>query len=329
MTIQATNTTARPVALPGAKAPDQAPADDSPIAMAPEVRQRDSLKLSTEASIALAAKAQATPEAPVRKPLMNFPPYHAVIFPLKEQRAAVETALGGSVATFKGTGGATVDLSITQRPNAADGHAQFQVTVGTASIEVAVAPDLDANELLTRLVDVYSKVPEHLKPTLKRVVLQSAVNPLDAFWAKQFGSSKFAAGASAGQGVITFWKLQEQTHNLSQGTFNHELGHLIGETLSTSSTPFATHVPRGWVEAAKADDDRVSDYAGNNPDEDFADTWSYYVYARTDPAAMAAMRERFPHRIQILDAIFKNEFEHQPEHKPEKHSSRRSRARAV
>lgn len=270
-----------------------------------------------------ASQPKTTPEAPVRKSLMNFPPYHASIIPLTEQRAAVERALGGSPAAFKGAGGATVDLSIAKRPNTLEGHEQFQLTVGSTSIEVTVAPDLDKNELLPRLVDAYAKVPEHLRVILKKVVLQSATNPLDEYWSKQFGANQFASGASAGDGLITFWKLQQHTHNLSQGTFNHELGHLIGEDYSTSHTQFATHVPPGWAEAAQADKDLVSDYAGHNPDEDFAETWSFYVYARTDPQAMAAMRERFPNRIKILDALYNNEFER----KPKKEAARRSRVR--
>lgn len=350
MSIQVRSSTPRLNPLAGLMAPDPVPGDDAPLVTAPEAGVGDRLQLSPATQLAVAAKAtaeasqakepQATPEtkqpetakadaqaksapvAPAKKSLMNFPPYFASIMPLTAQRTAVETALGGTAATIN-LGGMVVPLSIAKLPNTPEGHEHLQVTVGATSIEVAVAPELDMKELLPRLVDAYSKVPEHLRGSLKKVVLQTATNPVDAYWAKEFGSTQFASGASAGAGLMTFWKLKDQTHNLSLSTFNHEMGHLIGELYASSATQFATHAPPGWMEAAKADDDRVSDYAANNPDEDFAETWSYYMYARTDAEAMDVMRQRFPKRLEILDAIFRNELER----KPEKAASRRSRAR--
>ncbi len=347
MSIQASNANARLNLVSNAKALDPAPGDDMSFApVPPEPPRRDSLKLSTEVSAAMAVKVQTTtpeakppetpgeaaqneaglaktPTAPARKDLRNFPPYHPVITPLTEQRAAIETALGGRPTTFKNVAGGLVTLVIAKGANTPEGHERYQVKVGAASLDVTVGAGLDTKELLTRLVDVYSKVPEHLRGCLKKVVLSAETNPKDEYWAKEFNFNGFASGASAGDGLITFWKLQTHTHNLSQGTFNHEFGHLIGETLSTSRKQFAMHAPDGWADAAIADIDVVTDYASHNVDEDFAETWSYFVYAKTDPQAMEAMRERFPNRIKILEAIYNNEFER----KPEKSASRRSRTR--
>lgn len=363
MTIRATNSTYRPTALNGTKAPAPAAMDDTPSATArgakgdrlalspqatevaaddlnaavlakvrgtagtttpevttPESKQPETTKAETttsqsetaktEANKSEAATSQTRTETPEKKPeadkkpLFNHTSYFSQTEHFKQQQPVIEAALAGQPASFKNLLGASVDVAITKGANTSDGYEQYQLKVGTGSFKVTVAPDQDIKALLTKVVEYYSRFPEHMRDGLKSIALETRQNPEDAYWAKVYGNDSFSSAATAGNGAISFWHLKDNPINLSEDTFNHEMGHLLGEAQHTKGPEHGSRVPVGWQEAAKADDDQVSHYAGMNPDEDFAETWSYYLYARTDAKAMEALRERVPNRLKILDALY-------------------------
>lgn len=242
-------------------------------------------------------------EAP-KKLLFNHAPYYTQKDHLKQREALIESALAGQTVSYQNFLGASVDVAITKGANTADGYEQYQVKVAGGSFAVTVAPGQSPKELLTKLVEYYSRFPEHMRGNLKSIALETRHNPEDAYWAKVYGKTEFASAATAGSGAISFWNLNGNPLNLSEDTFNHEMGHLVGEAQKVKGAEHATRVPAGWQEAAKADNDQVSNYSGMNPDEDFAETWSYYLYSRTDAKAMEALRERVPNRVKILDELY-------------------------
>lgn len=263
-------------------------------------------EVKNDAATTATVKPETAPEQTQKaKPLLtNHLPYYTQKQFFSEHEPLIETAIGGQTVSYANSFGKAVDVTITKGDNAADGHEQYRLKLGNRSIEVSVAPNLPAKTLLAKVVEYLSRFPEPLTGGLKTIALETGHSPLDAYWAKTFNNTSFASAATAGEGVITFWNLAENPINLSEDTFSHEMGHLIGESLKRTGPEFATRVPEGWVEAAKADDDKVSNYAGMNPDEDFAETWSYYLFSKSDEKAMDDLRTRVPNRVKILDALY-------------------------
>lgn len=344
MTIRATNSNTRPI-LTGGKTPTTEPGQAGPLLTVPEYPKRDRLQLTSEAAqkseeakvsttstqAEVVSKVEASKTGTVqaettktetatgadtkkseeaKKPLRNRGlSSRWGQNPFAEQETFVQTALGGQATSFKNKAGASVELTIVKGDKTSAGFDQYKLKVGNGAINVTVAPGLDAKMLLAKLVDYYTRVPEHLRGNLKEVALENRHNPTDAYWAKVYGQEEFSSAATAGGGLITFWNLAGNPINFGEDTFHHEMGHLIGDSLTKSRKEHATMVPPGWEEAAKADNDRVSRYSGMNPDEDFAETWSYYIYGMSDPAALEALRERVPNRVEICEAIYRNEFD--------------------
>lgn len=316
MTIRATSSKPHPVARQGAKA--AAPAPEVVAPTAPEARRTDRLELSSQAVANLPTETATTvqtsetvkpettsqtPEVP-KKPLRDHVPYFSMKPHFAEREPLIESALAGQTVSFTNKLGTSVALTITGDPDVPAGYERYRLKVGAGSLSVTIAPDQVPKELLVKVVEFYSRLPEHVQGVLKSLVLETRQNPKDAYWAETFGMTNFASAATAGGGNITFWNLNGNPINLGEDTFNHEMGHLVGGSYSQGGPEFATSVPPGWQEAAKADGDKVSDYAGKNPDEDFAETWSRYVFARTDAEAMTDLRARVPNRLKILEAIF-------------------------
>ncbi len=233
---------------------------------------------------------------------------------VKAQEAAIGRAIGGEAVSFATLTERTVAVRIArQEPSKRDGASEpresFRLTIDGATFDVKVAKGLDPNEEMAKLVEYFVKVPPHLQRALKSVELEVDANPSDAYWAEVFGQSTFASAATAGGGNITFWKLAENPYNLSEGTFNHEMAHLIGAGYSTSRTRHAEMIPPGWEDAIKADAKAISDYGSNNANEDFSEAWRAYLFARRTPEMLKEFQEKYPNRARILEAIFKGEFD--------------------
>lgn len=230
------------------------------------------------------------------------------------QEAAIARAIAGEPAGFETLDGKPVVVQVAREaasksegPSGPREH--YRMTIEGSAFDVKVAKDLDPKEPFAKMVDYYSKVPEHVRPALKSVELETVPNPQDAYWAKVYGRDSFSSAATAGGGNITFWDLANNPYNLNEGHFNHEMAHLIGSGYSQSRTRHAEMVPPGWEEAIKADGNQVSAYGSNNPNEDFSETWRYYLEARRSPESLAAFQEKYPNRTKILEAIYRGDYE--------------------
>ncbi len=252
-------------------------------------------------------KPETTPEKPLRPGPRKTPAMLA-------QEEAISRAIAGEPAGFTALDGKPILVQITrQGASKSDGPSgprdDYRLAIEGSEFDVRVARNLDPKEPFAKMVEYFSKVPEHVRPALKSVELETVPNPQDAYWATVYGRDTFTSAATAGGGNITFWNLNENPYNLNEGHFNHEMAHLIGSGYSTSKTRHAEMVPPGWEDAVKADGNRVSEYAGSNANEDFSETWRYYLEARKSPEALAAFQEKYPNRTRILEAIFRGDFE--------------------
>lgn len=285
--------------------PEPAPSDPTRL---------DRLELSarvstqkTEAEQPLASPPEAAPETtPQADPVAarRIPKLPVVV----AQEAALERALAGEAVPFESISGIPVDVKIS-RGKPREGAETLALTVAGRTFTATVMPGLDRQVVLAKVIDYFANVPEHLRPALKEIELSNAPNPEDAHWAKVYGKDDFVSGATAGGGKIVFWNLIKHPDNLNESTFHHEMGHLIGDATSSSRKPYAEMIPPGWEEAAKADGNKVSDYAGQNPNEDFAETWDAYLRARKFPDTLAEFRNTYPNRCKILDALYDRTFQ--------------------
>ncbi len=98
-------------------------------------------------------------------------------------------------------------------------------------------------------------IPEAMRTKdLQVVQVLSGTSPDEAYWAKEYNMSSFNIAAQGGRGRITFW---HGYRSADRGTFNHELGHIIG----TKGGPKAeavgvgpeSRIHREWAAAQKAD----------------------------------------------------------------------------
>lgn len=192
-----------------------------------------------------------------------------------------------------------------------DGKQTFEVRYGANRFQVEVPEGIDADETMKRILNFFSQVPAHLRGSLKVVSINAGHNPLDPYNERKYGIEGFTSAATAGNGVISFWN---GLGNLRKGTFNHEMGHLIGRAIHDRDTDALGDfinifqqmaAPHDWQDVARRDGKTVSDYARTNPDEDFAEHWAAYVEAREKgPEAVAEFAREYPNRAAFLQAVF-------------------------
>lgn len=301
-------------ALEGHVAADEKPEADA----TPEgaTKARAGTKTETEPETSSEAKIETkteTVEDGIRETVVK--PTRLKTPAMRIQEEVIGKAIAGEAVSFPTLDERAVDVRIDKREPKSDAQADrisFTVTVAGNSFELNLRGDLDAPDHIARAVECYAKVPEHLRPLLKTLDLEPAPNPGDAEWARIFGVPTFASAATAGGGKITIWNLHANPLNLSEGIFDHEMGHLIGESRSTSRTRHAEMIPPGWEAAMEADGKRVSAYAEHNANEDFADTWRFYLLARRYPEQFEEFRKTYPNRVKILDAIYEQSFDGKP-----------------
>lgn len=165
--------------------------------------------------------------------------------------------------------------------------------------------DLDEAEDLTALTNItnyYSEVPDHLRESVETINVQSEP------------AEHGAAFYSPGERSLTFGS---GLRFLDEHTFNHEFGHGIAFHVADQQDGSVENfleifvgelnqgVPDGYIEAAQADAGQVTDYAGTDPRENFAETWLFYVDARQrGEEALQAFAEVYPNQTEFLNQIY-------------------------
>lgn len=171
----------------------------------------------------------------------------------------------------------------------------------TVAVRLDVEDDMAAE--LARTGWLVAQVPARHVKTLKTVIIHNGPNPQDEYWAKTYNWPGFSSGATASMGVIHFWN---GNRNMSDDTFHHEFGHLLGQRLSKDNG----YVPEGWEDAIKADAKAPTSYSGASPTEDFAESWAMFMRVKAGkPAYEAGAKteaefvEKYPARAKLLQSI--------------------------
>lgn len=190
-------------------------------------------------------------------------------------------------------------------------HQTFRVACGPNSFLAEIPEGINADEAIKRVLNLYSQVPPHLRAPLKVVSISAGGNPKDPYKERKYGIEGFTSAATASGGVITFWN---GLSHVRKGTFNHEMGHLVGRALyerhEGALGDFLNNFqeiasPRGWEDVASKDGAWVTSYSRTNPDEDFAEHWEAYMEAREKGGkALDEFRKTYPDRTRVLEAVF-------------------------
>lgn len=105
-----------------------------------------------------------------------------------------------------------------------------------------------------------------------------------------------AATTYSGKRVV-FW---EGMKYLKPSVFFHEMGHVNAQRLYGHTDPSDQ-----WDRAQASDPGRITDYAGTNDNEDFAEMTEAYWLARRGGGShtLAELRTQFPARMKIIEDI--------------------------
>ncbi len=223
---------------------------------------------------------------------------------LSVQQAAIASALTKPAwVPFQNSAGGREYLYILpQKP--AQGQLSFKVWVGTSHLTVSISQQMPHPQAaLARGLDLYTQLPQTTRYPLGKLQIESGPDPYDAYFQAKYHDPSLVGGSSARGQTVSIWNAATNLPYLHARRLDHEIGHLIGQARSEDHT----FCPPGWYAAIKSDGpgNTVSAYAKESPDEDFAESWSYYIQDRQSGAQqLAAFRQKFPNRARVLDAIY-------------------------
>ena len=163
-------------------------------------------------------------------------------------------------------------------------------------------------KLFNKIKVVISELPERALRDLDDISIEPYRSRWDDQWAKDYDIKNFRSEAVAGfsdakktSTMISIFpagiKFRLKSSVLT--TMNHELGHIVAAKKYGSTKP-----DQKWVDAARHDGRKVSDYGEVSYDEDFAEAMALYI--KTDGGVKnPKILEKLSHRFKILDEIMK------------------------
>lgn len=205
--------------------------------------------------------------------------------------------------------GENFDVRFRRTGTDGDGTSNYRMTLDGQSVNISSESGVaDVENSFGELANFHSMTPKHLRGELSRVNFLAGDNPADPYWERTYGIEDFKSAATAGDHTINFY---QGTSNLQEEVFNHEMGHLIGARrgiLDSVAAPFNGMddrvVPVGWQGIARDDGNQVSDYGSKSIQEDFAESWRFYMRARTEGASeLREFRLTYPNRAELLERI--------------------------
>lgn len=191
----------------------------------------------------------------------------------------VKRALVGGEVRFRNDQGGEGRLAVTRT-----GEGRFDLSLDGRKLPVKIGAGLPAEEALARIADYMSQLP----PAMRAGVSSLEVST------KPGGDA--AATTYNGKRVV-FW---DGMAYLRPSTFFHEMGHVNAKRLYGHTDP-----SDAWDRAQASDPGRITDYAGTNDNEDFAEMVEAYWLARRGDGtySLAELREKFPARMKIVEDI--------------------------
>jgi hypothetical protein len=164
--------------------------------------------------------------------------------------------------------------------------------------------DFTRQAAIDTLIDMYAAgktgrpLPKKLWAADTRIIFTGQANKDDANRAKEFGMSTFTSAASAADGLIVVYK----NRPMKMRELAHESAHNLAWTLYGSSSPLKARFVSEWPDAMK-DEKGVTDYANVNIQEDFAESFQWYV---NHPEKMKVEQ---PKRYDLITRILAGEAE--------------------
>lgn len=157
---------------------------------------------------------------------------------------------------------------------------------------------------ITEIAESLRRLPPEAVADVDRIVVDSRPNPDDAFWREVYGDDDFYSAMTAdtaNRTINVYPTLNDTTAGTVASSFAHEIGHFESDTRwGRNHTTGPEWAP--WRAAIADDGVAVSQYAKNNPGEDFAETYSVYLDVLGTPRE-AELRALMPERFAILDEI--------------------------
>ena len=172
----------------------------------------------------------------------------------------------------------------------------------TLEIVAPKAPDPALHQhSVTEAADAARYVPTKSRAVIKTVLLNTQVNPDDAYWAVEYNTPDFHSYMTAGaSGVVTIYpdKVTQPDANGMRGSMIHETGH------TWSYQQWGNDTAQGkwlvWKDAAAKDRVSVSGYAMNDIAEDVAETVRVYGSTKGKPK-YDEYKAMIPNRLTILE----------------------------
>lgn len=192
-------------------------------------------------------------------------------------------------------------------------HNVYEMTDDAMTVRVLSPVGNDRGWELAQAAWLYDQIPLRLRGVLKTIEINNGRNPQDEYWEKTYNMKGFLSAATGGEGQIHFWNGHR---NMWDDTFHHEVGHLVGQRLSTKNTMW----PDGWEDAIAADGKTVTDYSKASPAEDFAESWSAYTRLKAGKAVYSTgtmiktldeFETKFPARAKMLAVAWESEMKAQ------------------
>jgi len=172
----------------------------------------------------------------------------------------------------------------------------------TLEIVAPKAPDATLHQhTVEEAADAARYIPKNSRSVIKTVLLNTQVNPDDAYWAVQYNTPDFHSYMTAGAaGVVTIYPdaVSQPGANVMRGSMIHETGHTWSYQQWGQDTTQGKWVD--WKNAADQDRVSVSGYAMNDIAEDVAETVRVYGSTKGKPK-YDEYKAMIPKRLAILE----------------------------
>jgi hypothetical protein len=187
---------------------------------------------------------------------------------------------------------------------AADAHIYKASYADGVTLEIVApkAPDPTLHHhTVAEAADAARYVPTKNRSVIKTILLNTQVNPDDAYWAVQYNTPGFHSYMTAGAaGIVTIYPNTgaQPDANVMRGSMIHETGH------TWSYTNWGQDKSKGkwlvWKAAMDKDRVSVSQYAMNDIAEDVAETVQVYGSTKGKPT-YNEYKAMIPNRLEILE----------------------------
>jgi hypothetical protein len=187
---------------------------------------------------------------------------------------------------------------------AADAHVYQASYADGVNLEIVApkAPDPALHHhTVAEAADAARFVPTKNRAVIKTILLNTQVNPDDAYWAVQYNTPGFHSYMTAGAaGVVTIYPNTgaQPDANVMRGSMIHETGHTWSYQNWGEDTTQGKWLD--WKGAMDKDRVSVSQYAMNDIAEDVAETVRVYGSTKGNPT-YDEYKAMIPNRLAILE----------------------------